>query len=185
MARQDSFGFVDPSLVLRACHILPVFASGKRYADGIGLSTIAGDSNDWKSYYVNRFADRDMVMRFHWGLGIGHTYSHGKARSHDGSTTPTSPSPSSDGGQDSDIEEVEQDSEDDDALDPQEPEINDAALDPQQPEMDDATLEPQEPEMDDEDVDSDATESHPFSEGRDSDGSDDEYLELLDTYGED
>ena len=23
-----------------------------------------------------RFADRDMVMRFHWGLGVGHTYSH-------------------------------------------------------------------------------------------------------------
>lgn len=25
-----------------------------------------------------RFADRDIVMRYHWGLGIGHTYSHGK-----------------------------------------------------------------------------------------------------------
>lgn len=23
-----------------------------------------------------RFADRDMLMRYHWGLGIGHTYSH-------------------------------------------------------------------------------------------------------------
>lgn len=23
-----------------------------------------------------RFADRDMVMRYHWGLGIGHAYSH-------------------------------------------------------------------------------------------------------------
>lgn len=54
MARQDSFGFVDPSLVLRACHIIPVFASGKRYADGIGLSTMARDSNDWRAYYVNR-----------------------------------------------------------------------------------------------------------------------------------
>jgi hypothetical protein len=25
-----------------------------------------------------RFADRDMVMRYHWGLGIGHVYSHGR-----------------------------------------------------------------------------------------------------------
>ncbi len=27
----------------------------------------------------SRFVDRDMTMRYHWGLGIGHTYSHGKA----------------------------------------------------------------------------------------------------------
>lgn len=25
-----------------------------------------------------RFADRDMTMRYHWGLGIGHTYAHGR-----------------------------------------------------------------------------------------------------------
>ena len=24
----------------------------------------------------SRFVDRDMLMRYHWGLGIGHTYSH-------------------------------------------------------------------------------------------------------------
>ena len=24
----------------------------------------------------SRFADRDMTMRYHWGLGIGHKYSH-------------------------------------------------------------------------------------------------------------
>ena len=23
-----------------------------------------------------RFVDHDMLMRYHWGLGIGHTYSH-------------------------------------------------------------------------------------------------------------
>lgn len=26
--------------------------------------------------FLFRFVDRDMVMRFHWGLGIGHLYSH-------------------------------------------------------------------------------------------------------------
>ena len=25
---------------------------------------------------VQRFVDRDMLMRYHWGLGVGHTYSH-------------------------------------------------------------------------------------------------------------
>lgn len=25
---------------------------------------------------INSFVDRDMVMRFYWGLGIGHAYSH-------------------------------------------------------------------------------------------------------------
>ena len=25
---------------------------------------------------LSRFVDRDMLMRYHWGLGIGHSYSH-------------------------------------------------------------------------------------------------------------
>ena len=25
---------------------------------------------------AQRFVDRDMLMRYHWGLGVGHTYSH-------------------------------------------------------------------------------------------------------------
>lgn len=25
---------------------------------------------------VFRFVDRDMLLRYHWGLGVGHTYSH-------------------------------------------------------------------------------------------------------------
>lgn len=27
-------------------------------------------------FVATRFVDRDMVMRFHWGLGVGHVYSH-------------------------------------------------------------------------------------------------------------
>jgi hypothetical protein len=34
--------------------------------------------------HMCRFADCDMLMRYHWGLGIGHTYSHTKE-----STNPT------------------------------------------------------------------------------------------------
>ncbi len=55
MADESSFGFLDPTLVLRACHVIPAFHFGKCYADGIGLSVIARDSNDWKSYYINRY----------------------------------------------------------------------------------------------------------------------------------
>ncbi|KAF9473559.1 hypothetical protein BDN70DRAFT_761574, partial [Pholiota conissans] len=71
----DAFDFVDPSLVLRGCHLIPKFSLGRCHPDKVGLSNMARDARDWKSYYVNRFADRDMVMRYHWGLGIGHTYS--------------------------------------------------------------------------------------------------------------
>ncbi|KAH6896318.1 hypothetical protein BKA70DRAFT_1438538 [Coprinopsis sp. MPI-PUGE-AT-0042] len=41
------------------------------------LSCIAQEEDDWCEYYVNRFVDRDMLMRYHWGLGVGHAYSHG------------------------------------------------------------------------------------------------------------
>ncbi|KAI0064190.1 hypothetical protein BV25DRAFT_1800682 [Artomyces pyxidatus] len=71
----DAFGFVDPDDVLRCCHIIPAFAKGKLRTDGSKISSCANDANDWHSYYVNRFADRDLLMRFHWGLAVGHRYS--------------------------------------------------------------------------------------------------------------
>lgn len=55
MARRSSFSFVDPNLVLRGCHLIPAFSSGKSHLDGIGLSKLSKDGNDWISYYVNRF----------------------------------------------------------------------------------------------------------------------------------
>ncbi|KIK35174.1 hypothetical protein CY34DRAFT_56217, partial [Suillus luteus UH-Slu-Lm8-n1] len=75
VTNEHSFDFVDPADVLRGCHIIPRFARGKRHADGLGVSACAGDKNDWREYYVNRFVDRDMLMRFHFGLGVGHVYS--------------------------------------------------------------------------------------------------------------
>jgi hypothetical protein len=54
MADPDSFGFVDPSDVLRGCHVIPAFSRGKLYSDGKGMSTCARDSGDWAEYYVNR-----------------------------------------------------------------------------------------------------------------------------------
>ncbi len=53
-AEEDSFGFLDPSLVLRTCHVIPAFNSGKRHADGVGLSVMASNKTDYKNYYINR-----------------------------------------------------------------------------------------------------------------------------------
>lgn len=85
----DSTSFIDPSIVLRAAHIIPRFSSGKAHLTGQGLSKFARDGTDW-CQYVNRyvtllssplvsanptissFADRDMFMRQHIGMAVGH-----------------------------------------------------------------------------------------------------------------
>lgn len=54
MAKNNSFGFVDPSDVLRSCQIIPHFREGKCHTDGKGLSRCAQDSEDYVQYYVNR-----------------------------------------------------------------------------------------------------------------------------------
>jgi hypothetical protein len=54
MASKDAFGFVDPALVLRGCHLIPAFSLGKSHSDGVGLSSIAKDGQEWREYYVNR-----------------------------------------------------------------------------------------------------------------------------------
>jgi hypothetical protein len=53
LANPDAFGFVDPAVVLRACHIIPAFARGQRNPSERGLSPLAGDKHDWQEYYVN------------------------------------------------------------------------------------------------------------------------------------
>ncbi|KAK7444353.1 hypothetical protein VKT23_015366 [Stygiomarasmius scandens] len=78
----DAFGFIDPALIIRAVHILPAFAYGKTSeylpADSVARvyqSFENGEYNveeeDWRYYYVNVFADRDLFMRFRGG-GVGH-----------------------------------------------------------------------------------------------------------------
>ncbi|KJA13341.1 hypothetical protein HYPSUDRAFT_209627 [Hypholoma sublateritium FD-334 SS-4] len=90
MAGRASLGFVDPSLILRGCHLIPAYSLGKARSDGIGISKMLKDAKDWKYYYVNRFADRDMTMRYHWGMGIGHIYSHGRDINSNQNLTPAS-----------------------------------------------------------------------------------------------
>ncbi|KAG1781190.1 hypothetical protein EV702DRAFT_1193370 [Suillus placidus] len=53
-----------------------VTSRGKRNPSECGISALAGDKHDWLEYYVNSFAGRDALMCFHYGLGVGHVYSH-------------------------------------------------------------------------------------------------------------
>ncbi|KAJ7737919.1 hypothetical protein DFH07DRAFT_752764, partial [Mycena maculata] len=67
----EAFGFLDPALVLRGCHLVPAFALGKTTAL-LGPSAAQDFSDgDWVNYYVMRFVDRDMMMRY-LGIGVGH-----------------------------------------------------------------------------------------------------------------
>ncbi|KAJ3514106.1 hypothetical protein NMY22_g14847 [Coprinellus aureogranulatus] len=77
LAHPESCDFLDPADVLRAAHLIPRFATGKVPEEPGRLhSRFARDEDDWIEYYVNRFVDRDMTMRFHPGIAIGHVYSH-------------------------------------------------------------------------------------------------------------
>lgn len=53
-SQEDSFGFIDPSDVLRACHIIPLAKMDRAFPDGTGTSELAQDCSDWNSYIVNR-----------------------------------------------------------------------------------------------------------------------------------
>ncbi|KIJ07244.1 hypothetical protein PAXINDRAFT_31848, partial [Paxillus involutus ATCC 200175] len=72
-----SFGFVDPSDVVRGIHLIPAFAYGRTPALLSGplvaraTSGEQGKHDDWRLYYVNQFVDHDMYMRF-LGGGVGH-----------------------------------------------------------------------------------------------------------------
>ncbi|KAF9237475.1 hypothetical protein BU15DRAFT_76019 [Melanogaster broomeanus] len=73
MVDEDAFGFVDPNDVLRSCHLIPRFAEGSSiptewpFPEPHKMQTIGNTTT---------FVDRDMLLRFHWGIGVGHTYSH-------------------------------------------------------------------------------------------------------------
>ncbi|KAI0754052.1 hypothetical protein C8Q80DRAFT_1225985 [Daedaleopsis nitida] len=81
-----SFGFVDPSDVVRASHIIPAFAHrhteellGPSLARNVASQSPEDNMKhlDFRYHYVNFFADRDMFMCYYGG-GLGH---RGNARS--------------------------------------------------------------------------------------------------------
>ncbi|KAG8727987.1 hypothetical protein FRC11_012021, partial [Ceratobasidium sp. 423] len=60
--------------IIRAIHLIPDFQSGPSNDPLTFPKSIAHDSDehwDWKHYYVNRFVDPDILMRY-LGGGIGH-----------------------------------------------------------------------------------------------------------------
>jgi hypothetical protein len=52
----DTFGFLDPSLVLRGCHLVPAFAAGRTQSllqtTSPTTARLPGEIDDWANYYV-------------------------------------------------------------------------------------------------------------------------------------
>ncbi|KAF7317494.1 hypothetical protein MKEN_00835800 [Mycena kentingensis (nom. inval.)] len=69
-----AFGFIDPDTVIRGIHMVPAFAFQRTNALLPPSIVRAPKENntDWRFYYANGFADRDLFMRYE-GDGIGHT----------------------------------------------------------------------------------------------------------------
>jgi len=51
-----AFGFLDPSFVLRACHLIPAFADGRTNSllrHGTSVARENNNVDDWAAFYVN------------------------------------------------------------------------------------------------------------------------------------
>ena len=55
-ADHEPFGFLDPSLVIRGCHLIPAFSEGRTselLQEGPSLARLPGEVVDWAGFYVN------------------------------------------------------------------------------------------------------------------------------------
>ena len=50
----DAFGFVDPSHIIRGCHLIPTF-NLQRTRDWLGPSIARDTKGDWRAFYANRY----------------------------------------------------------------------------------------------------------------------------------
>ncbi|KAL0564817.1 hypothetical protein V5O48_017221 [Marasmius crinis-equi] len=85
----NAFGFVDPADVIRGAHLIPAFSHGPAdprttlppWSCGRQFETLTTygkrerETEDWKYYHVNKFADRDFFMRYRGGA-VGHVPFH-------------------------------------------------------------------------------------------------------------
>jgi hypothetical protein len=59
-----AFGFLDPSLVIRACHLIPAFADGTT-TDLLNSTHTAArlprETSDWTSFYVSMYAFKCLI----------------------------------------------------------------------------------------------------------------------------
>ncbi|KAF8143601.1 hypothetical protein K438DRAFT_1993739 [Mycena galopus ATCC 62051] len=131
-----AFGFLDPAHVIRGSHLIPDFESG-RTSELLGTQadTAArdpGDTDDWLMYYVDIFADRDMVMRY-FGGGIGHaTFIAPETADDDeldGDGDNLGPEPDTGGGEEDGSDEEEGEGDDSDDSEEEEDEENDDEVD--------------------------------------------------------
>ncbi|RDB17802.1 hypothetical protein Hypma_000674 [Hypsizygus marmoreus] len=69
----DAFSFIDPALVIRACHLVPAFSLGRTFR--LLRPSVARDKEVFISLMTSgqilSFVDLDMMMRY-LGLGVGH-----------------------------------------------------------------------------------------------------------------
>ncbi|KIK36237.1 hypothetical protein CY34DRAFT_94767, partial [Suillus luteus UH-Slu-Lm8-n1] len=52
----NAFGFLDPSLVIRGCHLIPAFSEGRSNAllrHGTSLARFQHETDDWAFFYIN------------------------------------------------------------------------------------------------------------------------------------
>jgi hypothetical protein len=52
----NAFGFLDPSLVIRGCHLIPAFSEGRSNTllrHGPSLARLQHETDDWVFFYVN------------------------------------------------------------------------------------------------------------------------------------
>ncbi|KAJ2929444.1 hypothetical protein H1R20_g7651, partial [Candolleomyces eurysporus] len=68
----DAMGFIDPTDVIHGTHLIPRFSCGK--LDEVNSRWSTGGPDLWNTYFVNKFVDRDMFMRYQWGMAVGHRY---------------------------------------------------------------------------------------------------------------
>jgi hypothetical protein len=54
-ADESAFGFLDPSLVIRGCHLIPAFVDGrtsKLLSSPTSIARPIGETDDWAAFYV-------------------------------------------------------------------------------------------------------------------------------------
>lgn len=67
----ECFGFVDPSHVVRACHLIPAFHL-QRTRDLLEVSMARDTKGDWRAFYVNRYGQ--LCMQVPHLFLISHTH---------------------------------------------------------------------------------------------------------------
>ncbi|KAF8806327.1 hypothetical protein BYT27DRAFT_7224612 [Phlegmacium glaucopus] len=71
-----AFGFLDPRHVVHGCHLIPAFQGGRTskllpMGNSAARMLEGAMVDDWANFYVNVFADCDLLMQ-HFGGGVGH-----------------------------------------------------------------------------------------------------------------